>query len=423
LPPKSDFERKFLQSLRYDRDYVLAFAERPDFRTLYEKRLLFVPDHRKGDKDVILAYCRKIPRSLQDCTDELSDDRDVVQAAVRLSGRELQYASMRLRDDEDIVRLACQNHGCALEHCRPGGSTRVKLTSDHEFMLSIVLRSQEGGRMLQYAPESIRRDRELLLEAIAHGLQYRFFPIELQNSAEFLIAAVSRKSQLYLDFQRLEIQKRVDVATAAVVAADSNSKVHERALKLCPEIRANREVALAIVTRGKESFLREFLTGLTTENDQNDSSIAPSQLAIDPPSRDYLSDKEIMCQTIRRYSNMYKYCHSSLLNDPDILVAAMTPITACDILVGVSKPFLVNFPQIAIKAIEVSVDLHSLWKIVPDELWQNNRDIAVAWIRRGCRLIPQLDRLLLSDHELALEVAEHCWQEFGKVGAELRTDI
>lgn len=425
LPPKSDFERKFPQSLRFDRDYVLEFAERPDFRTLYEERRLFVPEHLKGDKDVMLAYCRKIPRSLQDCTEELTDDRDVVQAAVRLAGLELQYASMRLREDEEIVRLACQNHGCALEHCRPGGSTRMKLTSDRDFMFSVVLRSQEGGRMLQYAPESLRRDRELLLEAIAHGMQFRFCPIELQNSPDFLIAAVSRKSNLYLDFHRRDIQKIVEVAIAAVVAPDSTHAVHERAFAVCPEIRACRDVALAIATRGEKSFVREFLTGVISENEQNHSSTATNHNIHVPNAPDYLSDKEIMCQAIQRDSNMYSYCHRSLLNDKDILIAAMTAVTACDILRNVSAPLLVHCPEIAIKAIEVSnrIGLRSICHIVPDELWQNNRDVAIAWIRRGCRLIPQLDRLILSDRELALEVATHCWHEFGKVGVEFRSDV
>lgn len=416
LPPKSDFERKFPQSLRFDRDYVLAFAERSDFRTHYEERRLFVPEHLKGDKDVMLAYCRKIPRSLQDCTEELTDDRDVVQAAVRLAGLELQYASMRLREDEEIVRLACQNHGCALEHCRPEGPTRMKLTSDRDFMFSVVLRSQEGGRMLQYAPESLRRDRELLLEAIAHGMQFRFCPIELQNSTEFLVAAVSRKSQLYLDFHRRALQKIAAVAVAAVVAPDSTPTVHERAFALCPEIRANRDVALAIATRGEKSFVKEFLTGVSEENEQIDSASTRSN---------YLADKEIMCQAIQRDSNMYSYCHSNLRNDPDILVAAMTPVTACEILRDVSKVLQVRFPQIALKAIEVSdrIGLRSIWHMVPDELWQNNREIAFAWVRRGCRLTPHLERLVRSDRELALEVAEHHWQEFGKVGIGFRSDI
>jgi hypothetical protein len=34
LPNKSDFERKFPQSLRFDKDVVLTFCQRSDFETL-----------------------------------------------------------------------------------------------------------------------------------------------------------------------------------------------------------------------------------------------------------------------------------------------------------------------------------------------------------------------------------------------------
>jgi len=69
LPIKSDFERLFPQSLRFDRDVVLAFTRRPDFTTLFEERHLYCPGILTGDKEVMLAYCKWIPRSLQECSD------------------------------------------------------------------------------------------------------------------------------------------------------------------------------------------------------------------------------------------------------------------------------------------------------------------------------------------------------------------
>ena len=68
LPPKWDFEDRFPLSLRNDRDVVLAFANRPDFVKLFEKRNLRCPDNLKGDKWVMFAYCTWIPRSLHECS-------------------------------------------------------------------------------------------------------------------------------------------------------------------------------------------------------------------------------------------------------------------------------------------------------------------------------------------------------------------
>ena len=69
LPPKSEFERLFPQSLRFDRDVVLAFTKRPDFIQLFEERHLYCPGILTGDKEVMLAYCTSIPRSLQECSE------------------------------------------------------------------------------------------------------------------------------------------------------------------------------------------------------------------------------------------------------------------------------------------------------------------------------------------------------------------
>lgn len=96
LPPKSDFERQFPQSLRFDPDVVLAFCRRSDFVELYHERHLFVPDVLTNCKPVMLEYVSKIRRQLQECSEELTDDRDIVMAAVSLDGLELQYASRRL---------------------------------------------------------------------------------------------------------------------------------------------------------------------------------------------------------------------------------------------------------------------------------------------------------------------------------------
>jgi hypothetical protein len=73
LAPKSEFERRFPQSLRFDRDVVLAFCQRPDFQLYYERHL-FVPECLTCGKQVMLTYCKKIPRSLQVCSVELSRD-------------------------------------------------------------------------------------------------------------------------------------------------------------------------------------------------------------------------------------------------------------------------------------------------------------------------------------------------------------
>lgn len=100
LPSQSEFERRFPRSLRFDRDVVLAWTKRPDFPLLFRTRHLFLPPCLNRDKEVCLAYCRQIPRSLQDCHMDLCDDEHLVTTAVECCGGfEFQYA----RDRKSVV--------------------------------------------------------------------------------------------------------------------------------------------------------------------------------------------------------------------------------------------------------------------------------------------------------------------------------
>ena len=75
-PPMSDCcEHLFPEWLRKDRDVMLAFTRRPDFvKLVLHERHLYPPNHHfKGDKEIMLAYCMWIPRSLQHCSDGKDD--------------------------------------------------------------------------------------------------------------------------------------------------------------------------------------------------------------------------------------------------------------------------------------------------------------------------------------------------------------
>eukprot|EP00529_Nitzschia_sp_RCC80_P007716 CAMPEP_0113447106 /NCGR_PEP_ID=MMETSP0014_2-20120614/4065_1 /TAXON_ID=2857 /ORGANISM="Nitzschia sp." /LENGTH=1261 /DNA_ID=CAMNT_0000338247 /DNA_START=522 /DNA_END=4307 /DNA_ORIENTATION=+ /assembly_acc=CAM_ASM_000159 len=167
LPSKTEFERKWDINLRQDRDVVLAWAVRPDFVHNFHERHLFLPGPLGGDKDVIMAYCRKIPRSLQEASDDLCDDRDVVEAAIQCNGLELQYGSLRLQQDYDLVKKACISNGEALVLCPYGCETRRRLLEDAQFMHDVVLspkfateesKSRQGSSQSNNKKKRRRRD-------------------------------------------------------------------------------------------------------------------------------------------------------------------------------------------------------------------------------------------------------------------------
>ena len=398
LPPKSEFERILPQSLRFDRDVVLAFCERGDFDQLYYTRHLFVPDCLTGDKEVMMAYCRKIPRALQECTEELCNDRDVVMAAISLGGLELQYASRRLQEDKDLVVIACQKDGRALEFCPPG-PTRTELTSDRDFMLSVL--GNHGGAMIRLVPEPLRRDRFLLLEALAHGMRFRCVPDIYKNNKEFLLKALERSSKLYMEISPLH--KDPDYALAAATAPDSNDEVHRRALQAAPQLKTHRDVIMAIALRGDKDLLESLFNG--------------------GGAQQFLDDKPLMLAAVKRDCRLFKYARARLREDPEVILASIQQESALDTLRDISPEVRRRFPEISVKAIQVTCvrRLRYLESLIPEGLWQN-RDVVLAWIRKGGNVLEAFERLLVSDQEMALEVAKHSWTNFKKVGLGLRGD-
>ena len=398
LPSKSDFERTFPQSLRFDRNVVLAFCQREDFAQLYYARHLFVPDCLTGDKEVMIAYCRKIPRALQECTEELCNDRDVVMAAISLGGLERQYASRRLQEDKDLVMAACEKDGRALEFCPPG-PTRMELTSDRDFMLSVL--GKHGGSMLRLVPEPLKRDRLLLLEALAHGMRFRAVPDIYKNDKDFLLKALQRSSKLYMEISPLH--KDPDYALAAATAPDSTDEVHRRAIQAAPQLKSHRDVIMAIALRGDKELLETLFNG--------------------GGAQQFLDDKPLMLAAVKRDCRLFKYARARLREDPEVILAAIQQESAIDTLREISPEVRRRFPEISVKAIQVTCvrRLRYMESLVPTELWQN-RDVVLAWIRRGGNVLESFERMLDRDQELALEVAKHNWTNFKKVGVALRAD-
>jgi hypothetical protein len=104
-----------------------------------------------------------------------------------------------------------------------------------------------------------------------------------------------------------------------------------------------------------------------------------------------------------------------------MLVVAIDGGSAVDVLKTVSVDMQLEHPEIALKAVETAWprNLRLLQPYMAEELW-SNRDIVIAWIRRGCRVLPAFEAMVADDELVALEVAQHNWREFNKVGNELR---
>mmetsp|Transcript_12618 Transcript_12618/g.35788 ORF Transcript_12618/g.35788 Transcript_12618/m.35788 type:complete len:436 (+) Transcript_12618:163-1470(+) len=246
VPSQSEFERAFPRSLRFDRDVVLAWTKRSDFPLLFRTR----------DKEVCLAYCRQIPRSLQDCHLDLCDDELLVTTAVECcGGLEFQYASPRLRCEESVVRKACASDGKALLFCPRISDAFANITRDRDFVYNVIMgvgtndyfrgvdqldgksrgrRSRAGSRRLSgsvwklLSSELKRSDRELALAALRNGLSFQEIPKHFVDLPFLRRALANNSFPLYLELSE-EWQSNPRLAMDAILAEDSTPSVHARA--------------------------------------------------------------------------------------------------------------------------------------------------------------------------------------------------
>ncbi|GKZ01561.1 hypothetical protein MPSEU_001106600 [Mayamaea pseudoterrestris] len=402
LPDKSDFERLFSDELRMDRDIIISFCHRPDFPHLYSDRLLYVPDSLRDDKQVMLEYCRKIPRSLQECSERLIHDYDVVETAVSLDGMELQYASRSLQSHRALVELACRSNGRALEFC-PTGPVRDALTSDRDFMLMVLKSTKQAGPMYRLIKDKhLRADKELLLVALAHGLRWRFCPEELQHNHAFILEAVHRQAALYLELRQQE-QLQLEIARAAVTAETAHHTVIVKALAQNPSLQRDTNVVLSMARRGDAAFVKELFM-----NNQEA----------------FKDNEDVMMAILHKDRTLFPYCSNRLRHHPEIIMTAIDATTALDVITSLTATLLETHPEILIKAIAESAEdnLNKFPTQVRSAAIWTNRNVALAWIRRKCPVRRSFASLLQTDRELALEVAQNCWRDFVRVGTALKAD-
>ena len=197
-----------------------------------------------------------------------------------------------------------------------------------------------------------------------------------------------------------KLQNLRPLALAAVVASDSTPHIHQRALSKCPDLSQDRQAVLAFCQRGEKEFLEKLL----------ESNI-------------FSDDKPIMMEAIKRDSRLFKSASERLRQDPDVILVSIQESSAWATVKTIPWTIQRRHPEITIKAIQLCChrNIRYLPSHVPEDMW-SNRDIVMAWIKRGGRVLDAFERTLARDRELALALAEFNWSEFHKVGEALHRD-
>ncbi|CAE8695392.1 unnamed protein product [Polarella glacialis] len=168
------------------------------------------PEDLHSNRQVLAASFSRDGRSLRLAADEFKEDWQLVAAAVMRSGQALKHAGEVLKNDFGLVMLAIQQDGNALRHAS------VELRRNRE-LVSMAVQHPGQGKMdavddgihhdgdlgmqrlglghsysaLQYAADSLRSDKDLVLIAVAcNGRALQYTSAELRADREVVLAAV-----------------------------------------------------------------------------------------------------------------------------------------------------------------------------------------------------------------------------------------
>ena len=112
-------------------------------------------------------------------------DREELLEAIKNDGMahsSLEYASDSLKADREVVLAAIRGHDFGFGDGEgPLQYADESLGADREVVLEAVMK---GGYNLEYASDSLKADREFVLEAIRNGGFLQYASKELQNDPE-----------------------------------------------------------------------------------------------------------------------------------------------------------------------------------------------------------------------------------------------
>jgi len=390
-------------NLRNDRCFVLEAIKTSCFnhsqdcdttpRNLEENSLCENKDNqlsgRYSDKYQILRHTSQ----------RLQNDREVVLAAVQKNGLNLKYASYSLRRDFEIVTTAIKENGGAFRYCLTG-KFKDRILSDRSLILHCIMKDAPSQNILRTCLDRFKTDKEVLLAAVASGIEWSLLPLNFQNCKEFVKSAVKRNPSTYLNVSEA-LRKDFEIASMVIKHDQVDKSVLVEATEHCPKLLSDREAMLTISKHRWPDFLFEIFQS--------------SPKAI-------LSDKSIMLEAIKSNHRIYEFCSEEISFDRDIILATIKSYPGY--LHLLPESFQLENPDVVICAIESCnrSDSWFLYEYICEGMW-SNRDVAISWLMKfGDWLPDDFAEEFEEDEEMCLTLIKQNWTEFENLSTVLKNN-
>ena len=299
------------------------------------------------DRSFVLNVLQTAPRSLaRDCVDRFKNDHQVVLEAV---GNRLEWSDVpcQLQEDCDFVKQAIrrkpslymelsedlkENRDVAFEALNAvqddvilEATDRVpELLEDRAAMLALAKNwcSDVFQETLQFSPDHIRSDKEVMIEAIKNdSIAFEYCSDELQQDLDVVKAAIEASPTcLYLVSENFQLENP-DIVIMAIERTDPD-ELGATCDDVYEELWTNRDVAKAWLYAGGD-WLEDYFPDEFSQDEELLLVVADQNYSEFDYANDSLkSNKEFMLQAVAKDGRVFKDASCDLRHDRDLALAA-----------------------------------------------------------------------------------------------------
>lgn len=305
----------------------------------------------RTDRSFMMKAVHINGHALQGASDRIAHDKEVVTAAVKSHYEAFQYASADLRRDEDFVRSLCRIKEKIRESAwsitdNPGvfQFADKKLRADRDFVESLI---DGGSAIYPWCSPELKNDRDIAARSFAkHGHVLEHAPDSFRRSRELVQMALESSRGTALQYASPELARDRDLNLLAASCADFYRGEKEF---IHWEYREDDKFLIEAFGRNKNVY-RIFSDTLKCDRRLAYEFIQASRSLGDVPAR-LAEDPEFVSKAVQRTSYLYRMLPATLRKNEQIALTAIS-VDSRDIA-NLPRPILT--PELQIKIASTSL--------------------------------------------------------------------
>jgi hypothetical protein len=355
-------------SYKHDKEIILSLTK------INGLGLFYASDELKKDKKLFHEALEKDFRALHFADDSFKKDRELLLNLLGPNEWAFLFAHQSLKKDRNFVLEAVKSNFMVLEFvdkCFQNDREIILASTWDDGLLEFFRESS-----FKYVSNSLKRDRELVLEVITHDnvtpSRFKFIDISLRNDKKIVLQAVKHNGYS-LKYASDLLKSDEEIVLEAI-------KNNPFALKFaCKSLKSNRKFALEAV-KNNGGTLEYF-------------------------GEDFKKDREIVIEAVKKFDRAFQYASDELKSDRKFVLEVVRN-NGCAL--NFIDESLQKDKEIVVEAIKN--DGNTIYFVA--ESFQKDKEIIFQALKSGFRIdrdfYMNLDAILKNDKAIALATFQNC---------------